>query len=105
MSAVRPANFAVTLRKAPGGGVFTFSQRLVFSKKQTTENVIEAAFEASYTEVSTTKWRGSEGFAALLSLEGTEPMIDTIGHHCSGKCWRYSSKSATSPGYLKGQPD
>lgn len=38
----------------------------------------------------------------LLSLEGTEPMMDTIGHHCSGKHWRYSSKSATSPGCLEG---
>jgi len=31
--AVRLANFAVMLRKAPGGGVLTFSQRLVFSKE------------------------------------------------------------------------
>jgi hypothetical protein len=38
VSAVRPASFAETLRKAPGGGVLTFFQRLVFSKKQTTEN-------------------------------------------------------------------
>jgi hypothetical protein len=102
VSVVRPANFAVTLRKAPDGGVLTFSQRLVVSKKQTTENWIGAAFAASYTDVSTMKWRGLEGSTELLSLEGTEPMMDTIGHHCSGKCWRYSSKSVTSPGCLEG---
>lgn len=37
VSVVRPASFAVTLRKAPDGGVLTFCHRLVFSKKQTTE--------------------------------------------------------------------
>ena len=36
--AVRPATFAVTLRKVPDGGVLTSVQMLVFSKKQTTEN-------------------------------------------------------------------
>jgi hypothetical protein len=47
VSAVRPATFAETLRKAPDDGVLTFFQRLVFSKKQTTENWTGAAFEVS----------------------------------------------------------
>lgn len=38
VSVVRAATLAVTLRKASGGGVLTFCQRLVFSKNQTTEN-------------------------------------------------------------------
>jgi hypothetical protein len=38
VSTVRPASFAEMLRKAPDGGVLVFFQRLVFSKKQTTEN-------------------------------------------------------------------
>jgi len=48
--AVRPATFVVTLRKVPGGGVLTLSQRLVVSKKQSTENCAGAVFEASYTD-------------------------------------------------------
>ena len=38
--------FAVTLRKAPDGGVLTLCQRLVFSKKQITENCTGAALGA-----------------------------------------------------------
>jgi hypothetical protein len=38
VSAVRPATLAEMLRKEPGDGVLTLFQRLVFSKKQTTEN-------------------------------------------------------------------
>ena len=45
--AVRPATFAVMVRKAPDGGVLTFCQRLVFSRKQVTENCTGADFEAS----------------------------------------------------------
>jgi len=49
------------------------------------------------------KWRRSEGSVELPSLEGTEPIMDTIRHHYSDKCWRYSSKSVTLLGCLKGQ--
>lgn len=35
---VRPATFTVTLRKVSRGGVLTLCQRLVFSRKQATEN-------------------------------------------------------------------
>src|SRR4051812_18708024 len=38
VSVVQPATFAEMLRKAPNGGVLTFFQRLIFSKKQATEN-------------------------------------------------------------------
>lgn len=74
----------------------------MFSKKQTTENGIGAAFKALYTDVSIMKWWGLEGFVTLLLLEGTEPMMDTIGHYCSGKCWRYLLKLATSLGCVEG---
>lgn len=51
-------------------------------------------------DVSTAKRRGPEGSGVSSLRDGTEPMIVTIGHHCSGKWRRYSSKSDTSPGCL-----
>ncbi|KAH0543480.1 hypothetical protein FGG08_002245 [Glutinoglossum americanum] len=70
---------------APDDGVLTFFQRFVLSKKQTPENWTGAPFEMSQTDVSTAKWRSSEGSSELSFRDSTEPMTVTVGHHCSAK--------------------
>ncbi len=41
------------------------------------------------------------GESTELAVGLTYPIIVTIGHHRSGKCILYSSKSSTSPGCLE----
>jgi hypothetical protein len=83
VSLVRPASFATTWSEEPGWGIFTFSQRRVFSRKHTTENWIGPDLEGQYVEVSSVNRRGWEGSKSLV--EGlTAPNTVTKGHHCSG---------------------
>jgi len=84
LASVRPTTFPVTITNEPEAGTLTFSQRLLFWKKQTAGNCTGAALELSYTVFRNSKCRGSSSGSSSPPVP-TVPVMVTIGHHCSGK--------------------